>query len=265
MKMKRKFSILCMLLVLMLSVSAVFATEDTRSDSTIISEHIQQYGRASGGNLIGTKLTKGVHFDVTSDNGGDPMTFTLSGGDVTIYMTQEQRDKAVDQILKVEQAANQSQVVDDKVGEITGGMNISADVGTANVLLSGFMPVVAIFLGFMCVLITVGMTIFSGLDICYIAFPAFQTMCEDQKAAGKGATVKGNGSSWVSRDAQKAVEEANTDQSGKNPLLIYLKKRIVSYIILAILLFILLTGNITILTDLALKAVSGIMEVLGAI
>ncbi|MBO5388683.1 MAG: hypothetical protein J6A59_11180 [Lachnospiraceae bacterium] len=265
MKAKKRFSILCILLVLMLSLSAVFATEDTRSNSTIISEHIQQYGRASGGNLLGTKLTKGVHFDVTSDNGGDPMTFTLSGGDVTIYMTQEQMDKAVDQILKSEQAIEQSHNVNEKVNEVTGGLNIGADVGTANTLLSGFTPIVSTFLGLMCVIITLGMAIFSAIDIVYIVFPPFQSLCEDQKAAGKGATVRSNGTSWVSREAQKAVEASNTDQSDKNPLIIYFGKRIVSYIVLAILLFMLFTGNITLITDLALKAVSGIMEVLGAI
>ena len=69
---------------------------------------------------------------------------------------------------------------------------------------------------------------------------------------------------WISDDAVAACKIA-TIESGKNKFAEYFKKRVWSYMILVILLFILLTGNITIFTNLALKAVNGVLKVIGAI
>lgn len=156
-----------------------------------------------------------------------------------------------------------------KLTEVTDGMNLGADVETASGILSGFTGVIATLLGILTVCISIGMTIFSAFDLCYIAFPVFRNKCEDAKQSGSGIMAsksKGaDGSNklrFVSDDAQYAVTAATTEQSGQNPFVIYFKKRILSYLVLAILLFILLTGRITVLTEIAIKLVDGILALI---
>ena len=117
-------------------------------------------------------------------------------------------------------------------------------------------------------IITVGMTLFSAVDIAYIAFPVFRNMCEDKKMTGGPGTKKAaNGETkllWVTDDAEYAVKQGSIE-SGQSPWSIYFKRRIVSYIMLAITLFILMTGNITLITNIAINIVAGIMDVLGGL
>lgn len=152
---------------------------------------------------------------------------------------------------------------------VTDGMKIAANTRVATQMLSGFEGVISTLLGLMVIGISVGMTIFSGFDLCYIAFPVFRNKCEDAKASGTGMMASRSKTStgetklrFVSDDAQYAVTAADTVQSGQNPFMIYFKKRLLSYIVLAILLFILLTGKITVFTDIALKLTSGILDLI---
>lgn len=165
--------------------------------------------------------------------------------------------------------------VDEKINNLTGDLKIGADTETASQIIKGLLPVVSTALGFVVIFITTGMTIFSAFDLCYIAFPVFRNKCEDAKAevgmsGGKGnALAKSNGSGtklrFVSDDAVYAVSSTETAQTGKNPFLVYFGKRLISYVVLAVLLFILMTDNITVFTDIAIKAVSGILEVIQGI
>jgi hypothetical protein len=151
------------------------------------------------------------------------------------------------------------------------GVDASSGISTATTMLSGFTGILNTLIGIIVVLISLGMTIFSAFDLCYIAFPVFRNKCEEAKQSGNNIMTKQskNGGEaklrFVSDDAQYAVVAADTVQSGKNPFVIYFGKRMISYIVLAILLFILMTGNITIFTTLALRVVSGILEVIQSI
>ena len=160
----------------------------------------------------------------------------------------------------------------DKVKEATDDFNLEPDTETASKALDGFKPILSTFLGVLVVLITIGMTIFSAFDIAYIAFPVFRNKCEDAKQTGSGIMASKkqgkNGETklrFVSDEAQYAVEAADTIESGKNPFSIYFGKRVVSYVLLAIILFILLTGNINLITNIAVRIVSGILELLQGI
>lgn len=151
---------------------------------------------------------------------------------------------------------------------ITGsGFEVGADVQTGAKILSGFSGLVSMVLGLMVVLISLGMTVFSACDLAYIAFPVFRNKCEDMKQSGSkiGTKTGSNGETklrFVTDEAQYAVNAAETTESGKNPFVIYFSKRILSYIILAILLFILLTGRITVFTDLGVKLADGIVNLI---
>lgn len=151
---------------------------------------------------------------------------------------------------------------------IGSGFEVSADVQTGAKILSGFSGLVSMILGLMVVLISLGMTVFSACDLAYIAFPVFRNKCEDMKQSGSkiGTKTGSNGETklrFVTDEAQYAVNAAETTESGKNPFVIYFSKRIASYIILAILLFILLSGRITVFTDLGVKLADGIVNLIG--
>lgn len=197
---------------------------------------------------------------------------TENGADKYYYIQLDNESKAVDAINVVNNKQQQAGNTNDTLTGMKDGLNISADTDTAITAMSGFVPVISTILGLLVILITVGMTIFSAFDLAFIAFPVFRNKCEDAKQTGHGImagrTNKQTGETklrFVSDDAQYAVVAADTTQSGKNPFVIYFGKRLLSYIVLAILLFILLSGNITIFTDLALKLVQGILDLIQGI
>lgn len=235
-----------------LTTFAASISDYVKSHSTIAANGDVTFGDPQLSKYITSDHTKG--------------TTTIDG--TALYIIDGQ-DSALQTYVDKKQKASE---VDTKLDDMTSGLDISADTGTASKLLEGFLPVVSTALGFVVILITTGMTVFSAFDLCYIAFPVFRNKCEDAKQSastngGKGnAMAKSNGSlRFVSDDAQFAVKSTETANTGKNPFVVYFGKRLISYIVLAILLFILLTGNITIFTDIAIKAVSGILEVIQGI
>lgn len=142
---------------------------------------------------------------------------------------------------------------------------VSPDTGTAMNLLSGVMPMINTALGLIVTIISIGMTVFSALDIIYLAFPAFRGKVDSQvEGGGKGTKTNKDGSTssiWVSDDARVAVKE--TQENQQQPWGAYFKKRVIAYIFLAIILFILLTGNIFAITTLVTDALSGLFSALG--
>lgn len=189
---------------------------------------------------------------------------TLSDGVTVVYYNPEQLDALETMANKV---AN-SEKVGEKVNQMTEGFALEADVAAASTMLSGFKPILQLVIGIIVLLITFGMTLFSSFDVAYIAFPVFRNKCEDYKQEGNRMMTKktSNGGTqlrWVTDEAQYAVQ-ASTTEGGTSPWGIYFKKRVISYIFLAIILFTLVTGNISIITDVALKVVQGIMDVLSS-
>ncbi|GHU92674.1 hypothetical protein FACS1894208_00250 [Clostridia bacterium] len=142
---------------------------------------------------------------------------------------------------------------------------VAPDTGTAMGLLSGIMPMINTLLGLIVTVISIGMTVFSALDIIYLAFPAFRGTIDNQvEGGGKGTKTNKDGSKssrFVTDDARTAVAESSQNQ--QQPWGRYFKRRIIAYIFLAIILFILLTGNIFSITTLVTNALSGLFGSLG--
>ena len=200
------------------------------------------------------------------EDGGKQYNITLGSSQGVLYIVRGKTEEGL--IEAVQKSVNNAATVDD-VSTITDGLNIGADTAGATALLSGFAPIISLVVGVIVVLVTMGMTLFTAFDIAYIAFPVFRNKCEEQKMNGTGYNVKkdsnGNVSlRFVTDDAQYAVSEG-TIENGKSPWGIYFRKRIMSYVLLAIVLFILLTGNISLITNIALNIVSGIMNVLSGL
>jgi len=168
---------------------------------------------------------------------------------------------------KATQASDGASKVENVGSEITSEFKVNADVKTGSKILSGFSGLVSAVLGILVVLISLGMTVFSACDLAYIAFPVFRNKCEDMKQSGSklGTKTGADGETklrFITDEAVYAVQAAETTESGKNPFTIYFSKRIISYILLAILLFILLTGRITVFTDLGVKLADGIVRII---
>ena len=200
------------------------------------------------------------------EDGGRQYNIALGSSQGVLYIVRGKTEEGL--IEAVQKSVNNAATVDD-VSTITDGLNIGADTAGATALLSGFAPIISLVVGVIVVLVTMGMTLFTAFDIAYIAFPVFRNKCEEQKMNGTGYNVKkdsnGNVSlRFVTDDAQYAVSEG-TIENGKSPWGIYFRKRIMSYVLLAIVLFILLTGNISLITNIALNIVSGIMNVLSGL
>lgn len=270
--------IVLMAFIIMLgsSFSVAFAADtsgETPAESTTsLEDYVQQnitindYGFAFKKSWMNKYFT----MDQNQASTSNPEQIVVNGADgssYTLYFingkTREQAEEEMATVLK-----NEATV--DDVSDITDGMKIGADTAGATALLSGFAPIISLVIGVIVVLVTMGMTLFTAFDIAYIAFPVFRNKCEEQKMMGGNniMTKKGaNGESslrFVTDDAQYAVSQG-TIESGKSPWGIYFRKRIMSYILLAIILFILLTGNISLITNIALNVVSGIMNVLGGL
>ncbi|MBO5389811.1 MAG: hypothetical protein J6A59_17085 [Lachnospiraceae bacterium] len=280
MKTKRKsFKALLVLAVMLISLFGstltVFAADEYTDSKQAVSDWAPGGSKNADGKVMPPALAGYVKTSSFTNGTNKIETTTVNGvsyyWDETLYG--EAIRRAGDSLNKKEAAKLQDQANLATFSEVTDTMALSADVGTASGILSGLMGPLRTLLGIIVVLASVGMTVFSGFDICYIAFPVFRNKCEEAKQNGTGPMVRGNktGSGgeaklrFVSDDAQYAVVAADTVQSGKNPFVIYFGKRLLSYVVLAILLFILLTGRVTIFTDLALKVVSGLLDIIQSI
>ena len=268
---KQRFRMRALLLVMILMVS-MFGTTITAYASTATSSTTATTTYGNVGDAANAQWDVVKSYFTTSQAGNNTQTIDIGG--TTYYYDP---DKAQDIInsansaasSQASQAANDQTVADFQ--DYTNSLGLSADVKTAGGIMSGFMGPLRTLLGIIVVLISVGMTVFSAFDLCYIAFPVFRNKCEDQKQNGGPMASRSKGANgenklrFVSDDAQYAVVAADTVQSGKNPFIIYFGKRMISYLVLAILLFILLTGRITIFTDIAIKLVNGIIQIVSGV
>ena len=153
-----------------------------------------------------------------------------------------------------------------KINHMGQSVSIEADTERASVMLSGLQPLLSLLVGILAILVVLGMTLYTALDIVYITMPMFRNRVEEMKQTGNSVMTKETKTGevklrWISDEAQYAVMTSTID-SGKNPLTTYLTKRIWAYIMVAIVIYILLTGNIYLIVNIAINFISGILEVL---
>lgn len=245
--------ILTLLIVLSMAFSVAFiSTEVVYADAATVQAEVAKYGVDKFGSLLSNDPNLATNPDYTS------FQIDSGNGALVTYYYRTDNESAI--LNKAKSLRGQAQI--DKLDDY---YNIEADVEGANGLVEGLKGPISTFLGIMVTGITVGMTIFTAFDLCYIAFPVFRGKMDDAKANGtKGITRTNNKGETklniVTEDAQFAVISAETAQTGQSAYLIYFKKRVISFIILAVLIFILLTGNINILTNIGVKLASGVLE-----
>lgn len=198
---------------------------------------------------------------------------TGPGGTQVTYHIPQAQIKAAEVVLT---QANQQQTADtdgdgktdaqNVLGEIQDNVHLAPNYNDAANILSPFVPYFNILLGLITTIVVLQMSILTALDLCYIAIPTMRNFMSDKAAEGNQVVAKKDGNGgvklrFISDEAQYAVEQATNNQ-GSSPWGTYFKSRILSYIFLAVAMVILLTGNITLITDLIVKLVSGLMSVI---
>lgn len=252
MKKKTIFTRVLALLIVISIASGIYlsSTEIVYAGATEVQQEVEKYGADKYDGLI------------TKDSGGQPgyesfQVKDANGVTQTWYYKTEDEDKILN---KSKSLKGQEQI--DQLDEY---YSLEADTKTASELVSGLKGPISTFLGILVTFITVGMTVFTAFDLCYIAFPVFRGKMDEAKANGtKGITRTNNKGETklniITEDAQFAVISADVANTGQSAYVIYFKKRVISFVVLAVLIFILLTGNINILTNIGVKLASGILE-----
>lgn len=259
--------VLSVVMIATLSVVPAFADSDlTNDDKAFIEQHVHLSGDRVVGNSGYDSLTRYLTTDASEALGGSDATelFNINGTSVYIHSSTNE-SRLHSWVTRYNNDIRTARdVADDTISDL---FDVGGDTDRAAEMLSGFMPYVRLLIGFMIIAITMLMTIYTSFDIAYIAFPLFRNKCEEAKASGNPAMTKGsttpggeNKLRFVTDDAVNAIKETN--ENGRSPWGIYFKKRLVSYILLAIVLFVLLTGNISLITSVAINMVTGIMGVL---
>lgn len=204
--------------------------------------------------------------DLQLEIGGKP--FYIEQSDIDTVYSMISNSGSDDAAVKSDQAATaQNQL--DKIQQMN---KITPNYDRASEILSPFMPYVNALLGIVTTIVVTVMSLLTALDLCYIAIPALRNFMNDNESMQKTDSNGKKKLRFISDEAQYAVDSTvghSGDSSSKSgnggytsPWGAYFKTRIVSYIFLAVAITILLTGNITIITNLALKLVGGLMNVL---
>lgn len=114
--------------------------------------------------------------------------------------------------------------------------------------------IVAFILGLLAWFLAAFLTIVTAMDVLFLTYPIFQDYM-----IRKWDHKKMNGIRLVSEDARLSLEESHS--SGEHPLVLYLKKRIKTYLFAATLLVIIITGG----DDLRMFIVDMLLRLLGAL
>lgn len=237
--------------VLVANVNVALADTDGQTQKTVDSV-VQQYGPDNFPSYLSSDPQYAGNKDYAK------VTYKDGNGASKSYYYKKTDEAAI--LNKAKSLSGQSQIEN-----LDNLYDLSADTGTAANLTAGLQGPMRTFLGILVVFITVFMTVFTAFDLCYIAFPVFRGKMDEAKANGTRGVTKTNKNgetklTLITDDAQYAVVASETAQTGQNAFVLYFKKRVVSFIVLAVLIFILLTGNINILTNIGVKLASGILQ-----
>ena len=156
-----------------------------------------------------------------------------------------------------------------ELNTVVNTMNSKAAVSQASQGLSSVMPLVNQFTGMIVVLMLLGMAIFTSLDVAYLVFPVAKQQMDAAGSSGRASVSKTNKATgeakfrWISDDAIGAYQQAT--EIGKNPLFTYLKMRLISYIAVAIVIYILMSGNLAVIINFVLQMLESVFDMLGSL
>lgn len=154
-----------------------------------------------------------------------------------------------------------------QLDEMVRVMDAQANVIEGADSFKSVMPLVNTITGAIVVLVLLGMAIFTSFDVAYLVFPVAKQQMDKAGSNGGRMASKTDAKTgearfrWVTDDAINAYTAAT--ESGKHPLTTYLKKRLLSYIAVAVVVFMLMSGNLAVIVNFVLQMLGSIFEMLG--
>ena len=219
---------------------------------------------------ISSAVSAGVSKDKISEildgyhTGGDPaneLTITFEGKTYTFGGNTALLDE-----IETKIAGLQGDVEDEAAASAgttqLGGLFKPADLTGAATTLASFVGPLTLFTGILATVAILGLSLFTACDVIYLSFPIAHAKM-DSAGAGSGmmgGSTKDGGTKFrlVTDDAMQVYEETSKD--GRSPWVPYLKRRGLTFILMAIIIYILLTGKITLIIDISLNLVQGIID-----
>lgn len=239
-------------------------------DSAIIDWAVTEDGHSY---LIGLpksmryNLTGGAHTGEAGDSTGtgsrgvDFYEITCTHGTVTITATGFSQLKSNCKTWADGEKAKES------VSQVADGFTLNPDITGATDALQGLMDPLSLIVGVICVVVMVAITFFTATDLLYITIPVFReksdAAVQSQNGNGYAASQsKKTGEArprWITDEAYYSVRKSMQANDGSNPLTTYLLKRVWAFIVLGIVMYIMFTGNITLIVNIIINIISTIM------
>lgn len=245
--------------------AAIDAAEEQGISATAIANMIKDAGGVTDGNAI-------------DNNAGTVESFMYNGLQYWIYnnadsdnLVNDLKRDAGDAQAAAEASKNNVADVKKSYHDGIGGLFKPANLNGAAAAMSGVSPVVNLLSGLLATCSILGMTLFTACDVLYMTVPMMQKKMNNTAASG-GALSRGSGAvstgggdtggqkfAFVTDDAIRAYDKS---QSGEgNMWTIYLKSRSIAFICSALVIYILLTGQMGLIIDFVLELVSGLIGV----
>lgn len=208
---------------------------------------------------------------LSGDSEGNLATYTFYGESLFVVPKGEAYQNALSAMDKIKNKYSNYQSdgkatsdTKNKVNKMAEMYNVPADTENASKMLSGLLPFVQLLSGILAYVTILGLTLFTSFDVAYLAFPVAKGKMESaaQSGGAMSTTSKSTGSPkfrFVTDDAIRAYDEAT--QENKQPWGKYLKLRAMTFILCAVVVYMLLSGNITFLINIALNALEGLFKV----
>lgn len=161
-------------------------------------------------------------------------------------------------------AANDAtaKAVKNQINSISNIANPVANLQAGNNILKPFIPFINRAMGTVVVAAILILGLVTALDIFYLIIPIVKTKCDSvgQSGGKMSSTTKNTGESkfrLISDDAIAAYSEAQ--ENGRHPVWVYLGKRTKTYIAAVVVIFLLLSGNLSLIFNIVLTLIGGIL------
>lgn len=252
------------LMIILATIVSLVSTANAYADTKTNDEYIREYYESHYPDNLNSGVSKyaKVTADVPSGEYGLNVTFAI---DSRVYYVNYNSSDEEAFVSAIKSAINNEKAIEAMNG-ITENMGLKADVDGAQQYTSGFVPVVNKFLGTMVIVITISMFLFTAVDILFITMPSFQEAVATNAENGgvMASKSKHKDIRFITREAQYAVKNC-TIENGKNPLIVYGWKRLGAHLVLAVLLVVLLSGNLNVFTNIATRLTIGIINAISGL
>ena len=263
-----------LVLTLALIVSAVTSTRIyAATDSEVVSNFVKDHGPIQNVNgewirPADDSWNRVSNYFSTSNSGGMTAVTAVSSGYQMTYYYKSSDTNAIIASAGLNASLDEAS---DKLDDAMGQVNITPDTAGASNIMSGLIPVVNVLVGVAVIIIPLWLSLYTGMDILYLAFPMFRSFASDKLESGKSGVMVKQGSNgepkyrFISDDAVRAYQQCIVDGGNKQPYIKYGLSRAWAYILLATIVVVLITGNYDVFIRAGMNLGEGIIDLVSSI